>query len=246
MNKDIYEKELSNLNDKYERKIQRYNYDKYIANADYLKRLNEIIYNTYNTYNNNYYNSININNILISIFNNKTYIDDDLNNQYENLIKIKNQTINNKKNDNKNIIKYYKNFNLYKMISNDVTEKIFSCFIEKKKLKIIHYNKGIQNDLDININNYINITGKYLKYEAKVKEFYEYDKLVYEGEYLNGKRKGKEYDNGKLIFEGEYIQMEKDMEKGMNMIIIMVKYLKVNIQMEKEMEKGMNMIIMLN
>ena len=36
------------------------------------------------------------------------------------------------------------------------------------------------------------------------------------------------------------------MEKGMNMIIIMVKYLKVNIQMEKEMEKGMNMIIMLN
>ena len=34
------------------------------------------------------------------------------------------------------------------------------------------------------------------------------EKLIFEGEYLNGKRngKGKEYyDNDKLIFEGEYL-----------------------------------------
>ena len=31
--------------------------------------------------------------------------------------------------------------------------------------------------------------------------------LVYEGDYINGKRngKGKEYENGKLIYEGEYL-----------------------------------------
>ena len=204
-NKNIYEKELSNLNDKYKRKIQRYNYDEYIENLDYLKRLNEIIYNTYNTYNNNYFNAININNILISIFNNKTYIKDDLNNEYENIIKIKNGTINNK---NKNKIKY--NNNLDNIKSLIVFKKIFSCITEKKKLEIIHYNKMLQNNLNINLNNYRSLTGKYLKYETIVKE-YVGDKLEYEGEYLNGKRngKGKEYDRGKLIFEGEYINGKK-------------------------------------
>ena len=36
--------------------------------------------------------------------------------------------------------------------------------------------------------------------------------LIFEGEYLNGKRngKGKEYnDNGQLIFEGEYLDGKK-------------------------------------
>ena len=43
---------------------------------------------------------------------------------------------------------------------------------------------------------------------GKVKEYGYYDKLIYEGDYLNGKRhgKGKEYrDNGKLRFESEYL-----------------------------------------
>ena len=96
-NKAIYEKEISNLNENYKRRIHRYNFDKSIENINNLKRLNEIIYNTYDQYKNNYYNSLNINNTLISIFNNKTYINDDLNNEYENIIKIKNETMNNKK-----------------------------------------------------------------------------------------------------------------------------------------------------
>ena len=150
-NKKIYEKELSDLNDKYKRKIKRYNYDEYIENTEYLKKLIEIIYNTYNVYNNNYYNSININTLLISIFNNRIYVKDDLNKEYENIIKIKIGKINNN-NYNKNKIKY--NNNLDNIISFDIDKTIFSFFNEKKKLEIVRYNKRIQNSLDININNY--------------------------------------------------------------------------------------------
>ena len=47
---------------------------------------------------------------------------------------------------------------------------------------------------------------------GKVKEYDDFGKLEFEGEYLNGLRngKGKEYDNyGNLIFEGEYLNGEK-------------------------------------
>ena len=214
-NKNIYEKELSNLNDKYKRKIQRYNYDEYIENLDYLKRLNEIIYNTYNIYNNNYYNSININNILINIFNNKTYINDDLNDEYENIIKIKNETINNKNNKIKN---KYNTHKLDNIISFGVFTKIFSFFSEKKKLEIIHYNKRIQNNLDVNIKNYQNFKGKYLKYETIVKEYkYVDDRLIIEGEYFNEKRNenGKNYYEDDIIkYAGKYLSGKKMIGKG--------------------------------
>ena len=56
--------------------------------------------------------------------------------------------------------------------------------------------------------------GEYLngKRNGKGKEYDNYSKLKFEGEYLNGKRngKGKEYDyNGKLVFEGEYLDGKK-------------------------------------
>ena len=39
---------------------------------------------------------------------------------------------------------------------------------------------------------------------------YNKNELIFEGEYLNGKKiRGKEYQNGKLIFEGEYLIWEK-------------------------------------
>ena len=57
------------------------------------------------------------------------------------------------------------------------------------------------------------------KNEKNENEYAEEDaKLIFEGEYLKGKRngKGKEYnENGDIIFEGEYKNGEK-MEKGMN------------------------------
>ena len=42
----------------------------------------------------------------------------------------------------------------------------------------------------------------------KEKEYDNWGKLIFEGEYLNGKRngKGKEYEFGNLIFEGEYLK----------------------------------------
>ena len=58
-----------------------------------------------------------------------------------------------------------------------------------------------------------NIIYKLLNGNGNVKEYYDNDgKLLFEGEYLNGKRngKGKEYDiNGELLFEGEFINGER-------------------------------------
>jgi len=47
-----------------------------------------------------------------------------------------------------------------------------------------------------------------------IKEYNYYDKLIFESEYLNGKRnrKGKKYDNifGYQVFEGEYLNGERN------------------------------------
>ena len=58
------------------------------------------------------------------------------------------------------------------------------------------------------------ILGEYVnekKPNIKGKEFDYYSKLLFEGEYLNGKRngKGKEYYNGNLEYEGEYLNGER-------------------------------------
>ena len=87
---------------------------------------------------------------------------------------------------------------------------IFSCIDEKQKLKLIKYNKSLQDNMNINLTNYKIFSGKYIIYEqnGKGKEI-DYDgHLIYEGEYLNGEKngKGKEYyNNGNLKFEGEYL-----------------------------------------
>ena len=54
-------------------------------------------------------------------------------------------------------------------------------------------------------------------------------KLIFEGEYLNGERwngKGKEYNNdAKLVYDG----MEKELEKGKNLIMMINLYMKESI-----------------
>ena len=64
------------------------------------------------------------------------------------------------------------------------------------KLNLIRYNKSLQNKIDINLMNYKRFARKYLIYDCK--KWKEYDiltnKLIYEGEYLNGKRNGKGKD----------------------------------------------------
>ena len=107
---------------------------------------------------------------------------------------------------------------------------IFSFMKNKRKLSLIKLNRNLQSHLDINITDYKLFSGKYITYETKEKiniykainnrklfsgEYFkgkgiEYDDaIIYEGEYLNGKRngKGKEKDlMGKKLFEGEYLK----------------------------------------
>ena len=88
----IHEYKLKELNREYTDKLNNLKYDNKIENIMYIKKINEIIFNAYNKYSNNFYNSLNINNILLS------YIDNDyvknnlmkkiLNNNYESILKI--------------------------------------------------------------------------------------------------------------------------------------------------------------
>ena len=121
------------------------------------------------------------------------------------------------------------------------TRNIFTYLDEKRKLNVIKYNKSLQNLINVKIINYKTLSKKIIVkkicegkekwkiynaidndllfegdyYKGIGKEYEDDGKLLYEGEYLNGKRngKGKVYDdNGKLIFEGEYLNSKK-MEK---------------------------------
>ena len=92
-----------------------------------------------------------------------------------------------------------------------------SFLVEKKKLKLVKYNKTLQNIIRINLINYKLFSKRYIKFEGnrKAKEYNtSFGNLLFEGEYLNGKRngEGKEYDfyTGKLKFEGEYLNGERN------------------------------------
>ena len=142
-------------------------------------------------------------------------------------------------------------------------QKIFSYLDVHTKLGLIKYNKTLQNKIGINITDYeINskiyiiykenniveeydsangeliFEGEYLngKRNGKGKEYNYYgqkDKVIFKGEYLNGKRngKGKEYDiYGNLIFEGEYLNGKKWNGKGSGKFIFEIKNGKVNMK----------------
>ena len=92
-----------------------------------------------------------------------------------------------------------------------VLKTIFFHIYEGRKLKILIYNKELLNKLKINIIDYKRLCIKYIVGERNgyAKEYNNNDgKLIFEGEYKNGKRngKGKEYDKySNLIFDGEYL-----------------------------------------
>ena len=90
----MHEMRLNNLNKKYQEQINNWDYDKKIDKINDIRRINELVYNTYNENNNNFYNSVNINKCLLNYYNNE-YIKNNimkriLDNNYENIIKIKN------------------------------------------------------------------------------------------------------------------------------------------------------------
>ena len=94
------------------------------------------------------------------------------------------------------------------------SKKLFSHINDKRKLEIVKINKILQNNIDVNINNYKLFAGKYLIYEedGKGKEYRIYDDmLIAEAEYKDGKKngKGKEYEKSKVRFEGEYLNGKK-------------------------------------
>ena len=83
--------------------------------------------------------------------------------------------------------------------SSNIIKLIFSFLMNRKKLLIINYNKELQNLISVNIEDYKNscVRFKVGGRNGKGKEYsLATNKLVFEGEYLNGKRngKGKEYD----------------------------------------------------
>ena len=88
----IHKLKIDELCKKYKDIFDNLKYDEKIENMINAKKINEVVYNTYNLFNNNYYNSININNILLSYFKND-YIKNKimkriLNNRYEEIIKL--------------------------------------------------------------------------------------------------------------------------------------------------------------
>ncbi len=69
---------------------------------------------------------------------------------------------------------------------------LFSFIVDETKLKIIKYNKSLQKILDININNYKNLSGKYTKMNQNGKgKNYNVcnDNLILESEFKNGMKK---------------------------------------------------------
>ena len=92
----------------------------------------------------------------------------------------------------------------------------FSYINDRIKLELVKYNKKMQSILDINLYIYQLFAGKYLVLDKKGKgEEYKINnnKLIFKGEYKNGKKhgKGEEFDtNGKLIFSGNYLNGKKN------------------------------------
>ena len=114
-------------------------------------------------------------------------------------------------------------------IKGDFFKQLFFSFLKERfKLSIIKYNKKLQDFLKITLYNYKNVSGKYIIYEGKGKgkgkEFKgSNDKLLFEGEYKNGRRNGIgiEYDEfkGLKLYEGEFKNGKKmGMEKNINIM----------------------------
>ena len=137
-------------------------------------------------------------------------------------------------------------------------QKLFSHTDEKIKLDLVKHNKSLQKILDISLIDYRILSGKYIIYEGerigKIYNAYN-DKILFEGEFLKGKKNGKwkgyddygniisieEYSNGKkilkekeikegfeyqynnkhqLLYEGEFLNGKREKEKNMIIMVI--------------------------
>ena len=115
------------------------------------------------------------------------------------------------------------NINLLKSIKTSyILDFVFSFISVKQKLNLIINNKKLQKMLDIDIEEYKKISGRYLigQKNGKGREYIiNTHKLIFEGEYENWRKNGKGreyYDNHNLLFEGEYLNGKKWNGKGYN------------------------------
>ena len=101
---------------------------------------------------------------------------------------------------------------MFKLIKSYYFKRIILSIIPSKiELKLMKYNKSLQQLVNLSIIDYINFSGRYIKYDTNGngKEFdIIFNNLIYEGEYINGERSGNGVEyfhrNGEIIFEGEY------------------------------------------
>ena len=99
-----------------------------------------------------------------------------------------------------------------------IARKVFCFLNEVMKLKLLRHNKNMQSKMNINLINYKTLSGRYIIFEEKQKgkEYDSHnDKLIYEGEYLNGKRwngTGIEVKNN-YIYKSKYTNDKRDNSK---------------------------------
>ena len=104
-----------------------------------------------------------------------------------------------------------------------VLKGVISFLSEEQKLDLFKYNKKLQKKLDIDIEVYKEISGRYkIENNGKGMEFIlNTDKLIFKGEYEKGRKNGKGieyYENGNIKFEGEYLNGKRLNGKGYNRI----------------------------
>ena len=102
------------------------------------------------------------------------------------------------------------NKNIFAIKSSFILKKIFAFTITVKKLELSKYNKKLQNKFGIDIEIYKKRSNRYRIIEKNgtgIEYSKDTNKIIFEGNYLNGERngKGKEYyENGNIKFKGEY------------------------------------------
>ena len=97
-----------------------------------------------------------------------------------------------------------------------ILKKVFSNLKGETKLILVKYNNEIKHRLNIELIDYMYLSGKYFigKRNGKGKEYNIFnDELIFEGDYIDGKRYGygKEfYEKDKIKFEGVYLNSKRN------------------------------------
>ena len=192
--------------------LRKVSFDKNIENLTNLKRLNELVYNTYNLYNNNYYNSKNINNIIISLHQNNIHFKSFIQNEssetdYEIILKslFKNvkkeatqRNINNENFDSNQYFSQLEDFEKQKLL---LERKLNEKIIEFKKKENDYQSQIAKLKNNIDENKFLMNSSFSSSNEKK-----EYKEGRYIGSIIDGKREGIGifiYVNGKR-YEGEW------------------------------------------